>query len=693
MNTTSQFFNRTVSLSRVFFTSALVAALGTGAASYQIGQDIKADLVASLPQPVPYKLDTTPQVSKILSRDGKLVATLFKEHQKPIALADMGDKITKALIAIEDQRFYDHDGVDYRGIARAAVANLRSEKVSQGASTLTMQLARKFYLSQERSYERKLKEVLLARRMEKRLSKEQILEAYLNEAYFGAGAYGVSAAANRYFRVAPSDLTTAQAALLAGLVQSPTYLNPIDNPIAARQRQLVVLEKMLDLDMIDAEEYELARREAIDTDFQDLDSGAKKPMLKYPYFTTYAIRQLAEKIDEERLYNGGLTVQTSLDLKAQKMMERVVASQISTQGAHYGVDSSAAVLIHNESGEIRAMVGGQKWSQKDRFNRAWQSERQPGSTFKPFLYASAMQRGFGQNSMVEDKEITLLVDGETKTWSPENFDGKEKGEIPLREALRLSRNQAAVHLVSQVGYQPLLKLAKLSGVETSQPRVPSVALGSGGVSPLEMARAYSTFANQGVSAGSTSFTHVQGPNGDVLLRGDTRWTKWAMAPETATTMTDMMMRVVRAGTGRAAFLPGVQVAGKTGTTDSYKDAWFVGYTPKYTLAVWMGNDDNTPTNKLTGGDLPAETWRKIMKNMDHQGETRFTFLSKVPETRTYCKQTHLIATDDCEKSYREDFYAPISKDDDCEECEEAAKEKKAKTVSIFGKTNSYPKAK
>ena len=607
----------------------------------------------------------------------------------PVAILVRVNCYADAIVAIEDSRFYSHHGVDWWGVARAALANFQRGSIEQGASTLTMQLARKWYLTRERSYERKIREALMARHLEKAMNKSQILEAYLNEAYFGAGAYGVSAAANRYYQKTPDQLSIAQAALLAGLVQSPSRLSPISNPRGARHRQVRVLTRMRELGYISTEQFRTALDEATTTDYSVLEPGAKDPMLKYPYFSNYVLTSMVDELGEDSVYDGGLTIRTTLDRDLQKMVQSILTDQISRFGPGYGISQGAAVLVDNKSGEIRALVGGTGWTDQDQFNRAWQAQRQPGSSIKPFLYAAALRRGYTQNSMVKDETVTYLIDNGEQKWTPRNSDRKDLGKIPLKEALRLSRNQAAVALVAKMGIGPMIQVAQQCGIESDLPRVPALALGAAEVNPLEMAQAYCTIANQGVARPLTAVSSVRNANGETLLSGKSRWTHWALAPETAATLTDMMMRVVRSGTGGRAYLPGVQVAGKTGTTDQFRDAWFVGFTPKYTLAVWMGNDDNSPTNRAYGGTLPAKTWREIMGRLDHGGHARFDFLASRPEIRIYCKESHQLAGDECEETYREQVYAPVEAQEPCEECGEGGKAGNRFQLNL---SKSYPQA-
>lgn len=642
-------------------------------------REVRRDIQASLPAVDEVTQPLEQKISRVYSDDGKLIATLFKQNQKPIASEAMGQTVRDAIVSIEDSRFHGHTGVDYKGVARAAVANFSSGGIEQGASTITMQLARKLYLTNEQSLERKIKEMLLAQKIEKYTNKDVILTRYLNECYFGAGAYGVAAAANRYYHKTPKQLTVAEAALLAGLVQAPSTLSPLVDATAAKHRQMLVLTRMRDLEKITPAQFLKAKREAIAKDFSALAVDDSQPMLKYPYFTTYALRHLPAGIKEEDLYNGSLAITTTLDIKAQRHAEKVVRQMVAQYGPQAHVDACAAVLIENSTGEVKAMVGGKEWTEKDQFNRAWQARRQPGSTFKPFLYASALENGWTEETIVQDSPVSLVINSgpgqPAKLWEPHNADGKGLGAIPLREALRMSRNQAAANIFSQVGIDHLLDTARRFGIESELPRVPSLALGSAAVTPVEMASAYSVLANGGERHESKSIKSIVNLDGTTLVAESTPWARQVVSEGVAAEMTDMMMRVVRSGTATNAQMPGITVAGKTGTTDSYKDAWFIGFTPKYTLAVWMGNDNNKPTYGVYGGSLPALTWKQIMKGLDQGPRKSFAFLNDKPHSVRLCKESHHLATGACVNTYRETFYIPTTQITDCSPCRVAYQKK------------------
>ena len=543
------------------------------------------------------------QTTRILARNGQVVATLFVEKRSPLPLAKVSPLLIKALLAVEDARFYQHGGVDWWGVGRAFFANTVQRRVDQGASTLTMQLARNRFLTQDLSYRRKLREMLLASRIESKYSKDQILELYLNNVYFGSGAYGVASASQLYFHRVPSDLSLAQAALIAGLVQAPSRLSPLVDAPAALQRMSVVLTRMRETGVISAAEYDEALRQSRGFRFKGHEV-AVEPLLKHPYFTTYVIAQLAREYSEEQLYRGGLVVSTTLDVNLQRMAERELTAMMDESGAGVNADSAALVLIENSTGAIRAMVGGRGWNRKNQFNRAWQALRQPGSSFKPFVYTAALQKGMTPDSYVDDSPVTF------GNWSPRNSDGSFRGSITLRQALRESRNVVAARLCNMVGPAKVVELAHAMGVQEKLEAHLALALGACEVSPLSMAVGYCTIANGGYYRQPLAIVKVA----DKDYRKDLLPLP-VLTPEISYQMLEMMMGVVQGGTGTAARISGVDVAGKTGTTDGSRDAWFVGCTPEYTLAVWVGNDDHSPMYDVYGGGLPARLWQRVMSQV------------------------------------------------------------------------------
>lgn len=626
----------------------LVAALilvpmGLGAA-YVIVTRLSADL----PDVEGLASYEAPQTSRIFSKDGQVVATLFVENRTTVPLDRMSSYLPKALLAVEDARFMQHHGVDWVGVARAAVANLLFRGIDQGASTLTMQLARNRFLTQDQTMARKIREIVLAQRIEKRFSKEKILEYYLNNVYFGSGAYGVAAASSLYFGRSAQQLSIAQSALIAGLVQAPSTLSPLVDSEAAIQRMKLVLSRMKQTGILTEQQYQEALREGEGFRFkkpvagQVVSSGADQ-LLKYPYFTTYVIAELSQRYPEDMMYRGGLQIRTTLDIELQRAAEEELAAALAEQGADLNAHSAALVLIENSTGHVRAMVGGVHWSQENQFNRAWQALRQPGSSFKPFVYSAALLQGMTPDTLIEDSPYDF------GGWAPKNSDGLFKGKMTMRQGLIESRNMIAARLCQAVGPERVVEVAHALGVqEDLQPNL-TLALGACEVTPISMATAYSTLASGGIYHVPLAVTQVLDNKGTVLTDNRGRPGKRMLAADVAAQMTEMMMLVVQYGTGTAAAIDGVDVAGKTGTTDDSRDAWFVGFTPEYTLAVWVGNDDHSAMYSVFGGGLPATIWRRVMGRVVQRGidHPRFAFEKTNAKVVKVCAVSGFLAAPGC----------------------------------------------
>lgn len=551
------------------------------------------------------------QTTRIYSSDGELIATLFKENRTYSKFEEIHPAMLDAIVAVEDSRFREHIGVDLRGVARAAVYDLQHKGAHQGASTITMQLARNLFLNPTRSLERKIREALLSLEIEKRFTKDEILELYLNQIYFGSGAYGIAAASELYFDKKPDELTIAESSLLAGLPQAPSEFSPFVDERAAKLRQILVLGRMRDTNAISQKEYRDALTETKQFKFKKKRQAVDYELLKYPYFTTYALHALSEKYSDELLYRGGLTIHTTLDPKLQTKCEKILRDMLAVDGKKLGADTGAIVLIENRTGYIRAMVGGTGWSQSNQFNRSWQARRQPGSTFKPIVYAAALELGWTPDSKIEDAPLVLDLPG-NEIWKPLNSDRTYMGEIDLRTALKYSRNVAAARLGQKIGLEAVIKLARKAGVEEKLPPHPSLALGSVEITPLEMARAYTVFPNDGIGVETVAVKRVVDGTGEAVEEHVFANKRDVLTSKTAQAMVSMMQDVVQEGTATNANLDNHEAAGKTGTTDSFRDAWFVGFTADYTAAVWVGKDDNSQMKKSYGGDLPARIWKQVM---------------------------------------------------------------------------------
>jgi penicillin-binding protein 1A len=646
----------------LFFTALVVIPMGIGLATVFYNK-----IASELPDVSALKNFDAPQTSRILASDGQVIATLFDENRTAVKLEQVSPYFAKALVATEDSRFYQHAGVDWWGVSRAVVANIVHRGIDQGASTLTMQLARNRFLSQKQDFSRKIREAILATKIEEKFSKEVILEHYINTVYFGSGAYGIGAASSLYFDRKPSDLNLAQAALIAGLVQAPSALTPLENPKGAVKRMKIVLHRMKEMNYITEAEMTAAIAEGEHLKFRrggsaQGEASSSDQLLKFPYYTSYAISELSRRYAQDMLYRGGLKINTTLDVELQKICEREVEQIMASQGPGLNAHTAAAVLIENKTGYVRAMVGGTRWSQKSQFNRAYQAERQPGSSFKPVVYTAALLEGATPETIVPDKSVSF------GSWTPKNSDGQFMGDIPLRTGLQFSRNPVSAQLAQQVTPAKLIQLARAMGVTEELTENLSLSLGSCEVSPLTMARVYSTIASGGQARLPLMVTVIESGTGETLTDNRNVRATRVFDPDISAQMTEMMQRVVTAGTGTAASLGDVPVAGKTGTTDDSRDAWFVGYTPDYTLAVWVGNDDHSAMYGVFGGGLPATIWHSIMSEIIRRKPPtmEFSFFAgREAHKVKLCKKSTMLATPGCKETYEDTFRCGIEPSEKC----------------------------
>lgn len=520
-----------------------------------------------------------------LARYGDLYGIPARREELPQVLVD-------AVLATEDRRFYEHDGIDLIGIARALVANLRAGTVVQGGSTLTQQLTKNAFLTSERTIYRKLQEAVMALWVEANFTKDEILALYFNRVYFGAGAYGVSAAAQRYFGKEVRALSLPEAAMLAGLLKAPSRYAPTRDYAVARERTAVVLDNMVAYGAITADEARKAKAQP-----PTLRVGADSNSVRY--FTDWVLSQLPDHVGRAQ---RDLTVVTTLDLKLQLAAEAALRDALAAEGEKLDV-SQGAVLVMRPDGAVLAMIGGRDY-QASQFNRAVQALRQPGSAFKPIVYLTALEAGLRPTDIFEDAPIRI------KGWAPQNFDGKYRGRISLVESLAQSVNTVAVRVGVQVGPASVVETAHRLGISGDLPAHPALALGAGEVSVLELTTAYATLAGGGRSAIAHGITEVRDDEGKVLYRRQGSGVPVAEAGAVAR-LTAMMQGAVLRGTGRAARLDR-PAAGKTGTSQDYRDAWFLGFTADLAAGVWVGNDDNSPMRKVTGSGLPARIWKQVM---------------------------------------------------------------------------------
>jgi penicillin-binding protein 1A len=547
--------------------------------------------------------------TRIFARDGSLLASVYKENRVWVPITHIPPLVSEAFVANEDHNFYSHHGVDFGGIVRAAFADLTHQQF-QGASTITQQLARRLFLNDEVSVSRKIQEALLAIEIERYYTKDEILERYLNIIYLGAGAYGVDAAAHTYFGKGVDKLSVGQAAMLAGVVAAPSDYSPFANLDLARDRQRHVLDRMVESGYISQAEADAQYDAPL-----ALVSQRAPGLQGYssPYFTTYAIAQLERLFGKDAVQEGGLQVYTTLDPRMERIAQEAVTWGVDTALAE-GINAheAALVAIRPSTGEIVAMIGGPHFSLDNQFNRAWQAHRQPGSSFKAYVYTAAIDSGMPPSTIVDDSPVEYPM-GDGTEWSPKDDDFRYMGPVTLRTALALSRNVVAVKLAERIGLDRVIDYAHRMGVTSDLEPNLSLALGSSVVSVLDQASGYSTLANQGLHVDPTPFRLVKDSLGSVVLDNQYAQATDVVGPGTAFLMTSMLEDVITKGTGYPNAIIGRPAAGKTGTTSDFRDAWFVGYTPDLVTAVWLGNDDYSRMYESYGGNVPARIWARFMK--------------------------------------------------------------------------------
>ncbi|MGD2133245.1 MAG: PBP1A family penicillin-binding protein [Maricaulaceae bacterium] len=577
----------------MLFRAGLVSAL-VGGLIIAAGVGWMVHVAGSLPQAA-YVDRQPPRPSiVVLDRYGREIARRGRVATTDVAIETLPAYLTGAVLAVEDRRFYEHHGLDLRGMARAAWANLRAGRVVQGGSTLTQQLAKNLFLDSERTLTRKAKEITLALWIDQNYDKDRILEVYLNRVYFGSGAWGIEAAAQRYFGKSASEVTLGEAALLAGLLKAPSRYSPINDVERAEARASVVLEVMYEAGAITEAERDAAFAEPVHVmlDAEPMHAG---------YFVDWAVAEARER-------TGGITrdlvIHTTLDDPAQLAAEASVAEVLGR--AESRAAGEAALVALDGDGAVRAMVGGRSYTESQ-FNRATQANRQPGSAFKPFVYAAAIEAGLSPWDVRSDAPITL------GDWTPTNYDEEFVGDVALITALADSINTVAVRVAEEIGRDRVVDLVERLGVGSRVRPTRSMALGSHEMTPLEATAAYAAFANGGYAVEPYAITSIEDSNGVLLWRRPEPAFTRGLDQRTSALMNLMLARVVTDGTGRRAALPGREVAGKTGTTNDFRDAWFIGYVPGYVAGVWVGNDDFTPMDRVTGGTAPAEIWRSFME--------------------------------------------------------------------------------
>jgi penicillin-binding protein 1A len=536
----------------------------------------------------------------IQSADGAILQKIGPATRQKVAYEEIPDTLVAAFIASEDRRFYVHSGIDYQGIVRAALANVRQRDVVEGASTITQQLARIAFLDQERSFQRKAREALLALRIEEDYNKSEIIERYLNLVYLGAGAYGVADAAWIYFGKNVDELTVSEAALIAGMAPAPSAYSPLVDPQAARVQRDIVIQRMLANDKITPIEAD----EALNAEIATTPKEPKYLYSDFPYFTIFVQKQLSEILSPEVIEQGGLVVETTLNTDWQRKAQQTINDTVATIGNRQRFSQASLAAVDPRNGEIKALIGGTDFNDSQ-FNRATQALRQPGSTFKTFLYTTAIATGMSPYKSYTDAKY--VVDG----YEPKNYGDKYSGNISMRQALTSSVNIVAVKVLVDIGFEPVIDMAKRMGIKSELLPTYSLALGASEVTLLELTSAYGTLARQGRHHPVHAIRRVRDSSGQVIYEIDNAPTQ-AVDETTAAIMTWMLRGVVEGGTGSRAYI-GRPVAGKTGTSEDDRDLWFVGYIPQLSVGIWLGNDDNSET--WGASSSAAATWSQFVSQL------------------------------------------------------------------------------
>ncbi len=555
---------------------------------------------AHLPPIQSLEIPKRPPSIQIVDIRGQTLATRGNMSGEVIPLKDLPSYVPKAFIAIEDRRFYEHYGVDPWGIARAAIANVLHRGVSQGGSTITQQLAKNLFLTQERTIHRKLQELLLALWLEHNFSKTKILELYLNRVYFGSGAYGIEQASQRYFGKSAKQITLTEAALLAGLVRSPSRLAPTRNFSGAEHRAQIVLKTMAELSFISG----ASERVALAHPPRIVAQAGNGSINYVADWVMDAVNDVLGHVDED------IAVHTAIDSRLQRSAEQALTDELTQKGDKAGVSQGALVAM-TPDGAVRAMIGGRNYVESQ-FNRAVAAKRQPGSAFKLFVYLTALEGGLTPGTVREDKPIAI------KGWRPENYKHEYYGPVTLTQALALSLNTVSVRLTMEFGPPAVIRTAHRLGITSPLEPNASIALGTSEVSVLELVGAYATFANSGYATAPHVIERINDARGKLLYAHSDQSLGHIVDASYVAEMNAMMQQTLLIGTAKHASLPGWPAAGKTGTSQNFRDAWFIGYTAHLVTGVWLGNDDGTPTKHVTGGGLPAEIWSRFMRDA-HQG--------------------------------------------------------------------------
>jgi penicillin-binding protein 1A len=606
---------------------SLVAVLAAGSIGLWAGWRWAFEDMPAPPETLEELWETRREASyTLLGADGEVLGVRGPRYGRPVELSELPVYVPQAFIAIEDQNFFAHDGIDRGATIRALLANLRAGGIVQGGSTLTMQLVKNLILRPDQTMQRKLQEMRLAMAIEQRLSKQEILELYLNRVYLGEGAFGVQAAAERYFNKPASELTLQEAAILAALPKAPSRLAPTENLAAAQARAEDVLNAMMEAGFIDPITYLAAVSEPA-TVAEDAVQAVNPVIFGHAFDLALSRVQTLIDPDETPI----LVIQTTLRPALQRAASAAVEAVLSESGESRDA-SEAALVALDLDGSVLAMIGGRDYGESQ-YNRAVQAERQPGSAFKPIVFAAGFEAGLDPATAYEDAPVDI------EGWRPENYGGGYRGRVTIADALKRSINTVAVQVGAQVGVDAVAEMGRRLGITTALNPVPALSLGASEVRLIDLTAVYAAFANDGRVTEPRLITEIRSARGEVLWSAPPpRPGAQAISREHARAMSTMLESVILDGTGARARLPGRRAAGKTGTSQNSRDAWFVGYTGQMVAGVWVGNDDDTPMRDVTGGSLPADIWRQFMAAA-HEGLEPVPLSSPPPRRRTAREET------------------------------------------------------
>lgn len=606
------------------------------------------------------------ETTLIFSSDGKVLARLHQEeNRRVVPLSKISPYMQKIIVAVEDPRFYQHHGLDFFGIMRAGLKNIIYGRIKEGASTITQQLARTLFLNRKKVLSRKLAEAILALQIERRYTKDEILELYLNNVYMGHNAYGIESAANLYFGKKAAALDIAESAMIVGLIKGPELYSPYRNFKGAKARQIYALNRALEENFIFERDAKLAAIEELKFTPQNLHRYGEVA----PYFISYVLQRLIKTFGKEQVYHGGLRVYTSLDSRMQAAAEKVITSFASREGEKFNFSQAALLSLDPRTGYIKAMVGGVDFYQS-KFNRATQSKRSPGSAFKPFVYATAIEQGLSPGTILQDTLTTFEVFpnewNPEGTWTPMNYDEKFRGPVTLRYALEKSLNIPAIKILERVGIRSAINVARRMGIKSHLEPGLALTLGASEVTMLELTSAYGTLANSGIHVEPASIIKVEDPNGVTLYKSTIK-EKRALDPNVAAVMIDLMKGVLLRGTGVRGQI-NRPAAAKTGTAEEFRDAWFVGFVPQLVTGVWVGNDDNTSMKGVAEVAVCPRIWKEYnLRALANLPKLDFPKPEGLVET-TICIKSGKLARTYCPKKdqRKEKFW---SKDVPKEKCD------------------------